>query len=355
MTRILKKIVLHGCWVTGLFHLSCYLMRDKLQILCYHGFEMFDECNFRPMLFIKKETFSRRLELISKYDFPVLPLGEALVKLRSNTLPRNSIVMTIDDGFYSVLRVAANILKSYHYPATLYLTTYYVEKETPIFRLVVQYMFWRTTVRIIELRDCVWSNGKDADFTNENERNRVMWECIEYGESNCSESERVQICQQLGEILGVDYQVLRKSRMLSLLNKEEANLLTEKGIEIQLHTHRHCFSSDNERDAQQEILDNRKVLEKIVSYPLDHFCYPSGIWNKNQWPWLEKLNVQSATTCVPGLNDSDSPTFGLTRFIDSEHINEIEFKAELFGFMELARKVRDKIKSTHLCRYLQCI
>ncbi len=343
---ILKQMVLHVCWFMGLFNLSRHLMKNKLQILCYHGFEMLDESNFRPMLFIKKETFSRRLELIAKYNFPVIPLGEALVKLRLNTLPRNSIVITIDDGFYSVLNVAANILKSYHCPATLYLTTYYVEKESPIFRLVVQYMFWRTKLQRIDLRDCAWSQENYIAITNEKAWNRVMWECIEYGESNCSESDRFQICEQLGAILEVDYQVLRKSRKLSLLTMEEAKLLSEKGIEIQMHTHRHCFPSENERVAQQEILDNKKVLEKIVSYPLEHFCYPSGIWSEHQWPWLEKLNIKSATTCAPGLNDSASPVFGLTRFLDSEHIREIEFKAELFGFMELARKIRDKIRIT---------
>jgi peptidoglycan/xylan/chitin deacetylase (PgdA/CDA1 family) len=339
-------MVLHICWATGLFFLTRSLMKDKLQILCYHGFETVDECSFRPKLFIKKETFTRRLQLISKYGFAVLPLGEALSELRSNKLQKNALVITIDDGFYSVLSVAANILNSYQYPSTLYLTTYYVEKETPIFRLAVQYMFWKTKKkRRIDLTDCVWKNTKYLDLANDKERDRVMWECIQYGENNCSESERVQISRQLSAMLGVDYELLNEGRLLSLLNIDEAKLLSTKGFDIQLHTHRHRFSSDNEMHAQQEILDNREVLGKIVRNPGAHFCYPSGIWNRNQWSWLEKLNVESATTCLPGHNDAESQVFGLTRFLDSEYISEIEFKAELFGFMELARKLRNKIQS----------
>jgi len=346
MKAVLKKIFLSICWVLGLFHASRYLMKDKLQILCYHGFETCDETNFRPQLFIKKTTFNKRLELISKYRFPVLTLDDALCKLRNNKLPRNAIVITIDDGFYNVLSVAEDILSAYNYPATLYLTTYYVQKNLPIFKLVVQYIFWKTKKREVSFGDCAWSKNKNMDMRidNDKEREYIIWECINYGENECSEPERMAICQQLGSLLGVNYQQIRNSRILSLLTIDEAKLLARKGINIQLHTHRHYFPVDDEAKAKKEILDNRKVLDEIVGYPTDHFCYPSGIWNNDQWPWLEQMNVHSATTCSPGLNNSEYPALGLKRFLDGEYISEIEFMAELFGFMELARVLKRKQK-----------
>ena len=345
MRTVFKKIFLHVCWILGLFHVSRRLMKDKLQILCYHGFETYDENSFRPKLFIKKETFNSRLELIRKYKFPVLPLDDALNKLRNNKLPRNTIVITIDDGFYSVLNVAANILNAYKYPVTLYLTTYYVQKKTPIFRLVVQYMFWKTEKQAVSFGDCIWSknNNMGASIVTDQERYRIMWECIKYGENKCSEPERINICQQLGSLLGVDYQKICDSRILSLITMEEAKLLARKDFNIQLHTHRHSFSTVDETIAKKEITDNRAVLDRIVDYPTEHFCYPSGVWSKIQWPWLEQINVRSATTCLPGLNDSESLPFGLTRFLDGENVSKIEFKAELFGFRELIRALKKRI------------
>lgn len=346
MKAVLKKIFLSVCWRLGLFHVSRYLMKDKLQILCYHGFETYDETSFRPKLFIKKATFNKRLELISKYRFPVLTLDDALYKLRNNKLPRNAIVITIDDGFYNVLGIAADILNAHKYPVTLYLTTYYVQKNSPIFRLVVQYMFWKTKKREVSFGGCAWNKNENMDvrIDNDKERERIIWDCIDYGENECSEPERMRICQLLGSLLGVNYQQIRDSQILSLLTLDEAKLLDRKGINIQLHTHRHYFSVDDEAKAKKEIVDNRKVLDEIVDYPTNHFCYPSGIWNKDQWPWLEQMSVYSATTCLPGLNNSECPAFGLKRFLDGEYINEMEFMAELFGFMELARALRRKTK-----------
>jgi len=346
MKAVLKNVFLHVCCVLGLFHATRYLMKEKLLILCYHGFETYDEAIFKPKLFITENTFRKRLEIISKYRFPVLMLDEALYKLRNKKLPRNAVVITIDDGFHNILTVAADILNAYQFPATLYLTTYYVKKKSPIFRLVVQYMFWKTKKQEICFNDCVWSKNKNWDvcIVNDNERERLVWECINYGENVCSEQERINICQQLGFLLGVNYQQIFNSKIFSLLTIEEAKLLARKDINIQLHTHRHYFPVDDEAKAKKEIVDNRKVLDEVVDYPPVHFCYPSGIWNKGQWPWLEQMDVQSATTCLPGLNNSAYQALELKRFLDGENISEIEFMAELFGFKELARALRKKTK-----------
>lgn len=346
MSIFFKKIFLQVCWLLGLFHVSRYMMKDKLQILCYHGFETFDESSFRPKLFIKKETFKSRLALISKYKFPVLSLNDALNTLQSNKLPKNAIVITIDDGFYNVLNVSSDILLAYRYPATLYLTTYYVQKESPIFRLVVQYMFWKTDKPSANFEDCIWkkSDNMNVDLSVDQECHSVMWECISYGENECSEPEKIGLSQQLGALLGVDYKEICDSRILSLITMDEVKLLVNKGFDVQLHTHRHSFSMEDESIAKKEIEDNREIIDTVAAYPTKHFCYPSGVWSKAQWPWLEQMNVKSATTCLPGLNDSKTPLLGLTRFLDGENISEIEFKAELFGFLELMRVLKKKIR-----------
>lgn len=344
MKPVFKRIFLHGCWMIGLFHLAKHLMRDKLQILCYHGLEMRDECQFRPKLFISKQAFSKRLKLISKFGFPVLPLSEAIDALQRKVLPKNALAITIDDGFYSVYNVAANMLRSYQYPATVYLTTYYVQKETPIFRLVVQYMFWKAERRRLDLHGCAWSDKQEVDLTNEQMLNRVMWECIDYGEQKCTESKRVEISRELGRLLGVDYQDIKESRIVSLMTENEVRTLAKEGFDIQLHTHRHRFPAEDEAVAIKEVLDNKQSLEAMVDHPLVHFCYPSGIWSERQWPWLAKVGVQTAATCMAGLNDPEVPVLAVRRFLDGANISQIEFAAELFGFMELLRQMRNAIK-----------
>ena len=50
--------------------------------------------------------------------------------------------MTFDDGFCDFHRFATPILTEFDFPATIYLTTYYVDYLRPIFNLIVPYMLW---------------------------------------------------------------------------------------------------------------------------------------------------------------------------------------------------------------------
>ena len=73
----------------GLFGVARALTRRKLRILAYHGAELADESRFSPTLFIRPETFAARLELLRR-EYPVLPLGEAVRRLKDGTLPPGS-------------------------------------------------------------------------------------------------------------------------------------------------------------------------------------------------------------------------------------------------------------------------
>lgn len=340
----LKQLFLNVCWGVGLFHVTRFLTRKKLNILCYHGFQLRDECAFRPKLFISRETFTQRLSFIRDQGFSVLPLGDALDRLQAGTLPPSSVAITIDDGFHSVASVAAGLLKTHQFPATLYLTTYYVQKASPIFRLAVQYVFWKTQKHEFVCNGLSWLCSGSTDLRNEGAREKLMWAIIDHGEQNCDEDQRVNITKVLGDLLAVDVQALEDSRTLSLMTPDEVRQFELAGFDVELHTHRHRFPADDELAARKEIAENREAIRAILGKEARHFCYPSGHWDKKQWPWLQDLRVASATTCLPGFNTRVTPLYGLTRFLDSEHISQIEFVAEMYGFLEVARSIRKFLK-----------
>jgi len=71
-----------------------------------------------------------------------------------------------------------------------------------------------------------------------------------------------------------------------------------------------------------------------------HYCYPSGSFDSAAAETLKRLEVQSATTCIPGLvrlADDDVRRYFLPRFLDAEHISMLTFEAELSGFADLLR------------------
>jgi len=161
--------------------------------------------------------------------------------------------------------------------------------------------------------------------------------CIEFGRRLGSESERQELCRLLGQQLDVPYDQIVNSRILTLMNAEDFATLPGSRIDVQLHTHRHVFPSDDRAAADREISDNRAALLTLSPGIKRHFCYPSGIWHRCQWEWLDEMGIRSSTTCVPGLNDGNTPRHALRRFLDGDNIHQLEFEAALSGFSEVFR------------------
>jgi len=169
---------------------------------------------------------------------------------------------------------------------------------------------------------------------------RHMWSLIMDGETHMSESERVELCRELGRRLGVDYDKLAVERRLSMLSAEEILELDRIGVDIQLHTHRHVMPLDPQA-LQREIEDNRAVLESATGKLCVHLCYPSGVYCEAHWPTMRTLGIRSATTCEPGLNRAGTEPYRLARFLDFEQRSDLEIDAALSGILELPRWVQN--------------
>lgn len=338
--RIVKLLFYCVSKLLGLFRLSQWVTRKRLKILCYHGLALADEANFRPTLFIRPERFAQRLATIQRYGFRVLPLNDAIKRLYTGKLPKYVLVITADDGFHSFHQLAVPYLQRYAFPATVYVTTYYVVNANPVFRLVVQYMFWKSKKRELVLKNVPWSANRIVDLSNLEQAGQAMWSCINYGERECTEAMRSALCKDLGQMLETSYEDIAHTKILNLMTPDELRSLAAASIDVQLHTHRHIFPIDNETLARREIADNRAAIKRWLVTETCHFCYPSGIWDKRQWAWLDSMNMKSSTTCIPGLNSDRTPKHALRRFLDGENIHLLEFEAEITGFASLLRGLR---------------
>mgnify|MGYP002784046524 CR=1 FL=1 len=319
----------------GGFDLARFLSRGQLGILCYHGFSLHDEHQFRPKLFITADHFAARLDWLRRNRYIALPIEEAHQRLTSGRLGARELVLTIDDGFHGVHAIAAPLLEAAGFTATIYVTTYYVQHQNPVFRLAVQYLFWRTARHDADLDGlapglgCCTTRGAAAEA--------AIDRLVAHGETALDEAGRVALATELGRRLAVDYAALQADRRLTLMSEAQIADLAARGFDIQLHTHRHRLPDDDALVAR-EIEDNRKVLERLSGRPARHLCYPSGLWSTRAWPALRCAGVLTATTCEPDLNPSGRPPLALTRFLDFQDTPDIVFEAEVAGFGQLARR-----------------
>lgn len=331
-----KILFLYFCKYIGLFRFAMYLTRNRLRILCYHGFGKTDEFDWRPGLFMRAATFRKRLVYIKSNGFHVLSLGEAVKHLKTNDLPELSTVITIDDGWFDNLDVAHPILKTYKFPYTIYQTSYYSLKQSPLYNIVIPYMLWKTHKTSINLKHANIPLQGNVNIGTQGEKDKLSNELIDYGHKSLNNEQRYEVLQYISDVLGVDFEKINSERLFHLLNSEEIKAMACDGVDFQLHAHRHCWPK-SEQDARRELDENKKFLEPLIGKELKHFCYPSGIWTKEQLPFLSNAGIQSATTCDFGLNSSGDNVFCLKRILDGEDKTQIEFEAELSGFKSIIK------------------
>jgi peptidoglycan/xylan/chitin deacetylase (PgdA/CDA1 family) len=332
MLRKIKLAALGMLRGAGAFHFvaNSKWRRERLLIVCYHGTSLEDEHLWRPGLYMPPELLASRLETLRAMHCSVLPLGEALTRLRQGDLPPRSVAITFDDGTYDFYKQAYPLLKKHGFPVTVYQTTYYTDHEIPIFNLTCSYMLWkRRGEQVDSSRDLGLS--EPMDLRTELGRHRVVRGLIELsGRENLNGQQKNELARRLAQTLGIDYSVLAAKRILQLMNAQEVAEIGKNGVDVQLHSHRHR-TPEEEVLFRREISENRDRILALTGTQATHFCYPSGVYRPEFLEWLNKEKVVSATTCDAGLvSPHDNPLL-LPRFVDTSGRTQLEFESWLSG------------------------
>jgi peptidoglycan/xylan/chitin deacetylase (PgdA/CDA1 family) len=334
--RILRNIVFHAARALGAFRIAQHLTRDRLRILCYHGFSTGDEYSVLPFMFMRAGTFERRMRILSKRRIPVISLEEATKRLEAGEICRGEAVITIDDGWASTLTVGAPILERYGFPASVYVTTEHLAAGTEVFNVALYYMVRRTARTKLELSGL--HPELDGTYDLHDEPSALVLSLIRAAEKAFPAlADRQRTLPAIAAALGVDLGEVLRGERFRLLTRDEIRELAARGFDVELHTHRHRLPSETFELMAAEVEANRAQLESVLGKRPSHFCFPSGEYSRHHPEWLRRLGIASATTCDPGLNPRGSSVMLLKRYLDSDREADIAFEAEITGFRELIR------------------
>ncbi len=304
--------------------------QDRLMILCYHGIALEDEYRWNPGLFFDLPTFRRRLDLLKRGNYNVLPLAEGVHRVREGTLPPKSVVLTFDDGLYDFFYHAAPLLREYNFPATVYLSSYYSEYQAPVFHLACGYILW-------SLRHTTLSSWPEVGLLSDvrlagvADRQEVVAILQSHALAQHLDGKAKDgLAAELAARLGFDYVGFKQKRILHMMTSEEVRAVASDGFDVQLHTHRHRTPRDR-RLFLREITDNRERVETWTGRPATHFCYPIGDYASEFLPWLRSAGVETATTCDPALTKRTSDPLLLPRFVDTWQKPEVVFEGVISG------------------------
>lgn len=270
------------------------------------------------------------MEAIHRRGFRVLPLDEGLRRLADGSLPPKSLSITFDDGEVGFYTHAHPILAEYGFPATVYLTTYYVENRLPVITVALSYVLW--AARGNEATVDLPALGRVQLDTSSPEAREATWSTLmaRMERERLNGDARDDILRRVARALELDYGRFREERRLELMNPSEVRELASQGVDFQLHTHRHRVPEDRGRFLK-EIRDNREAIRRYAGTSPEHFCYPSGQYNEQVVAWLREEGIRSATTCDPGLATSETDPLLLPRLVDVPTLAPVEFEAWLDG------------------------
>lgn len=320
-----KEVLLKAAAVSGLSTLARIATGSQLRILCYHGLWVMPGRPYGECLFMPPQQFEARMARLKRSGSPVLSLGEAVARLEANDLPPAAVVITIDDGWVSTHTNMLPVLERYELPATLYATTWYSARDLPVVNVVVDHLLKSTGCRIFDRAATV----------------RMI--------ESLPESERLDALRTLGRDLGVDETWL-ESRQFHLMRPDELADARARGLDIQLHTHRHIDVHAQIGRLGVEIDDNRAFLADAIGAgeAFDHFCYPGGTFHGLAPALLAQNGVRSATLVDEGINAPGTSPYVLRRFLDGPGIATATFDAYLSGTLHYLSMLRIAAHSPRL-------
>jgi len=336
LIRYIKIVFFYILKILGVLRLGRYLNRHALIILCYHGVSIHDEHRFLPALFVSPKTFARRMHHLSN-DYVVLPLEKALLKGGfSGNDGQYRVVITFDDGFFNFASQAVPILDQYRFPATVYLTTYYVEHQLPIPNLMADYVFKRIGGASKTL--------KPGDGLTGSSDNVTALEAFLKKIGKMHAQEKDLALRRLLEAVDISYEELAYDRSFNLMNTTEVRRLSLRGFDFQLHTHRHRNVIDNREALEGEIEENKRKIVELTGKIPQHFAFPSGRWDVDALPRLSQCGVISAVTMDQGLNYAEADHLCLRRIFDSENNHQMEFEWKLSGIKEILYSMLGRLR-----------
>ncbi len=109
----------------GLKSLSPAGARARLTILIYH--RVLAEPDELLTGEVDARHFDSQMTLIKRL-FNVLPLDDAVERLKSMTLPERAVAITFDDGYADNAKIALPILRHHRLPATFFIATGFLER-----------------------------------------------------------------------------------------------------------------------------------------------------------------------------------------------------------------------------------
>ena len=324
---------------SALFAIARRATRHSLRILGYHGLWTAPGPPHGECLFMAVDQFTARMRWLAASRYPVLPLEEAVDRFQAGTLPACAVVITSDDGWLSTATHMAPILSELRLPATIYVSTWYVEHQTIVVNVAVNFAIERAAATWIDLSDVLPAFPHPLVLGDMAARAALALRVNQAIDAVPDLSARVALAHRVAECAGILLDPF--DQQFRFMTAQRLREIHAAGLAVELHGHRHQSVDAPGADLAGELADNRAaILRAGVTTPAQHFCYPKGDLMPGIDDQLARNGVCSATTTRRGLNPPGTPIHRLSRLLDGPRISQRSFEAWLAGLYQPFDRLR---------------
>lgn len=306
------------------------LTRNIPRIFIYHRF---DE---NGKLGISKEIFQWQLAEIKK-AFHTMTLSEYIEQEQRGIKTKKPVVIiTVDDGYRDFYEIAYPLLRQYKIPATLFITTRFIDGEIWFWWDKIRYILNHGTKKIAEFN---YNNTVYRIDTTNPSGIEKAWHNLCDACFLLPEHEKHQFAQSLGNSLGVAVPAFPPKEFEPMTWDEVINV-SKDSVEIGSHTMNHPILTNIDiNDAKREIEQSKNLIEKQICAETKVFCYPHGRssdYNQQICDTVAKAGYLGAVVAHDGIIEHN--IFTLTRM--NPPGNHLEFLWRLYGIYNIAKKIR---------------
>ena len=308
------------------------LFSRHVRILMYHGFtDQYPATGaqtYHPR-HLDIESFSHHLEHL-RVHYNIISLSQLVNYCHAKTgIPSNAVILTFDDGYASNYKLAFPVLKRLRIPATIFVTTEFVDNKQFHISDRIEYAIGQTRSSAFE-----WTlMGKrlSFDISTDAARETVIDE-ITQQLTQIPADNRSDIVTTLEDTLNVKLTLGPSTPEIYLpLDWTQCKEMILTGlITIGSHSHSHpVISCCDAKSMAREVALSKSIITENTGFCCDLFCYPYGgnsQFNLQSKDILRKSGFVAAVTTIKGTNHKRSDLYALTRLGTSNELTLCDFQ-----------------------------
>ena len=277
MLKKLRNIASNIIVFSGLNALCGFFLRNSLFVLPYHSIVSVPGRldGFKEHITFSADEFERQIAYLKRRGHTFLRMNEIAAASRLGIKKPTAIYF--DDGYKDNLTVALPILERYSVPATLFVTTGFIDGT-----------------------DIPWTMGYRS-FLKSQDVPEIEWEKRIHALKTLSDNERERAIREEYERSGSDMPHDIKSLFLSW---EEIKRLSDKGWEIGSHSVSHVRLSESvDVMLNMELAKSKQTIEHHIGAPVTSVSFPHGRFSDKVIDAVMKNGYSAAVSIGTGLNE----------------------------------------------------